>query len=80
MDATEDLLTQHIKSSSRARGTDPPAVLDLLFTRQDNQLENIDYETPMGKSNHIIMQGNFIVKYDKTDKAETEDKEKNEKL
>ena len=65
MEVTQDfLLTQHIKSNTRVRGMDQPSLLDLLFTRQENQVENIDYEPPLGKSDHVIIKWNFIVKYD----------------
>ena len=65
LEITQDfLLTQHIQSSTRVRGTDKPSLLDLLFTRQENQIENIEYKPPMGKSDHVVIKWNFIVKYD----------------
>ena len=62
--AQDFLLTQHIRSCTRARGRDQPSLLDLLFTRQENQIENIDYEPPLGKSDHVVIKWDFIVKYD----------------
>ena len=34
---------------------DQSSLLDLLFTRHENQVENIEYESLLGKSDHEII-------------------------
>ena len=47
--------TQHILEATRQRGTDKPTCLDLLFTNDENLIENIEIMAPLGKSDHAII-------------------------
>ena len=52
----DSYLTQHIKSPTRGRGTDQPSTLDLLFTSREDAIESIKIESPLGKSDHSLIQ------------------------
>ena len=54
--AIENLLTQWVKCETRYCGRDVPARLDLCFTRDSEAVEDIKYECPMGKSDHVMME------------------------
>ena len=65
MELTQDFsLTQHIEQHTRVRGMDHPSLLDLLFTRHENEIEDIEYKSPLGKSDHVVVKWNYIVAYD----------------
>merc|ERR1712035_173518 len=46
------------------RGEDRPTVLDLLSTRIEEEVTNIQYKTPLGNSDHVVLQFDFLVQYD----------------
>ena len=71
------VLTQHIEQYTRVRGTDNPSLLDLLFTRNENEVENIEYNSPLGKSDHVVLKWNYIVAYDILEYEERHDKQYN---
>ena len=64
-------LTQHILQNTRIRGIDQPSTLDLVFTREENALENLEYKPPFGKSDHVVLCWDFIVAYDIIDHQES---------
>ena len=65
VELTQDfLLYQHVTSSTRKRGLDEPSLLDLVFTRQKEDIESIIYHPPLGKSDHVLLEYSFIVAYD----------------
>ena len=49
-----NLLTQHITSPTRARGSDTPSLLDLVISNY-NFIENIHNLSPIGKSDHSVL-------------------------
>ncbi len=49
-------LTQHLDKPTRVRGTDTPNILDLLLTDDERIIRNIDYQSPLGKSDHAVLQ------------------------
>ena len=53
--AEENLLTQWIDCDTRFRGSDTPSRLDLLFTSDDEIIERIWCECPLGKSDHTLI-------------------------
>ena len=71
------VLAQHIEHYTRVRGTDNPSLLDLLFTRNENEVENIEYNSPLGKSDHVVLKWNYIVAYDILEYEERHDKQYN---
>ena len=60
----EFFLTQHVKENTRKRGPEDPSLLDLIFTRQENEIDNINYYPPFGKSDHAVLDFNFRIEYD----------------
>ena len=51
----DSYLTQHILEPTRGRGTDQPSLLDLLFTSNEDSIENIEMYAPLGKSDHSLI-------------------------
>ena len=54
--AEENLLTQWIDCDTRFRGRDTPSRLDLLFTSDEEAIERVICECPLGRSDHILME------------------------
>ena len=44
---------------TRWRGTDTPHVLDLVFTNEENMVSEMEYLSPLGKSDHCVLQFQF---------------------
>merc|ERR1712035_1231 len=76
--ATQSLLDQHMKEPTRMRGEDRPTILDLLFTRTEEEVSNIQYKTPSGNSDHVVLQFDFLVQYDVEDVKEKYKEDKGE--
>ncbi len=53
--AVKNLLTQWVDCKTRFCGRDNPSRLDLMFT-SDEIIEKINYESPLGKSDHVLME------------------------
>ena len=53
--ASDFSLHQHIKENTRARGTDNPSMPDQLFTRQQEDIVNLIYNSPLGMSDHAVI-------------------------
>ena len=52
---TRDLFfIQNIHEASRVREGNRPSTLDYVFTDEENLLDGIQYEVPLGKSNHCL--------------------------
>ncbi len=49
------LPTQHIHEHTRARGAAQPSVLDLVFTADEHMIDDVTYESPLGKSDHCTL-------------------------
>ena len=58
---TDNFLTQHIKEHTRVRGEDEPSRLDLTFTKDPNDVQNLKYLCPIGKSDHLVIEMEFLV-------------------
>ena len=59
--ATEHILTQHVRENTRIRGNDEPSRLDLVFTRGDGSIRNIEHLSPVGKSDHMVLEWDLVV-------------------
>ncbi|KAK8747749.1 hypothetical protein OTU49_016574 [Cherax quadricarinatus] len=57
----ENLMHQHVKDTTRVRGEDEPARLDLVFTLGSSDIEDIKYESPLGASDHVVLCFEYIV-------------------
>ena len=53
-------LFQHIKMPTRFRIGQEPSILDLVFTNEENMVNNISYLPGLGKSNHLALSFKFI--------------------
>ena len=58
---TDHCLHQHVNQPTRFRGTDNPSKLDLIFTRQPEDITNINYGAPLGKSDHAVLDMKYWV-------------------
>ena len=52
-------LVQHVDRPTRARGTNQPSLLDLVLTDGSCPEPNVDYSSPLGKSDHCMLQLSF---------------------
>ena len=59
-------LHQHVDEFTRKRGTDVPSILDLLLTKNELEIELIDYQSPIGKSDHAVLAFNFTIESEVT--------------
>ena len=48
-------LFQHVDENTRQRGNNEPSCLDLIFSSDENQVRNLKYLAPLGKSDHAIL-------------------------
>ena len=65
---TEDLFwIQSVTEPTRARGTNRPSVLDYIFTDEENLIDAINYDPPVGKSDHVCLSWNMTVAVGKPD-------------
>ncbi len=55
----DNFLFQHVDSPTRWRGTDTPNLLDLILTSEDNMIGEIQYDCPLGKSDHCVLTFQF---------------------
>ncbi len=49
-------MNQWVPDYKRFSGQDAPSQLDLIFTKEVNVIENIEYYLPLGKSDHMMIQ------------------------
>jgi len=64
---TQDLyLFQHITEETRIREGTTASVLDYVFTDEDRFVQDLNYETPIGKSDHVCLTWNYIVNVEDT--------------
>lgn len=48
-------LFQHVHQSTRMRTDQEPSTLDYVFTDEENIIERITHESPLGKSDHTVL-------------------------
>ena len=46
---------QHVKSPTRARGTDTPNLLDLVLTNELDMVDEVSHMSPLGNSDHQVL-------------------------
>ena len=56
----DGLLTQHVREPTRGRFGQNPNILDLVFTQGEEELGEIEFLSPLGKSDHVCMLFNFL--------------------
>ena len=50
---------QHVTKPTRARIDHEPHILDLLLTNEEGMLSDLEYYSPLGKSDHSLLKFNF---------------------
>ncbi len=50
---------QHIKKATRWRGDDIPSILDLIITNEEGMVTDLEYSSPLGKSDHCVVNFKF---------------------
>ena len=57
LDLTMDYtMTQWIQECTRYRSGEEPSRLDLVFMKEPELMRNIEYMTPTGKSDHVLIE------------------------
>ena len=74
--ATEHILTQHVKENTRMRGEDEPTRLDLVFTREKEDVKDLKHLPPLGKSDHMILEWDMVIDQDAEDENEQHKEER----
>ncbi len=54
--AIENFLTQWVTDDTRFRGNEAPSRLDLIFTKEQEIVEDLKYINPVGKSDYVLIQ------------------------
>ena len=57
--------TQHVDQPTRHRAGQKSNILDLILTKDPNDITSIDYCSPLGKSDHILLKVKTTIKKDK---------------
>lgn len=55
----DSFLYQHVLEPTRRRGSDEPSTLDLILTGEEEQISDLNYIAPLGKSDHSVLLFNF---------------------
>ena len=58
----DSFLFQHVTTPTRGRGSNTPSCIDLVFTNNELMLENLDIGAPLGRSDHALINFDFICK------------------
>ena len=62
LDTVNDcLVVQHVKNFTRVRGENQPSTLDLLFTNSEHDIDNLEYDSPIGLSDHCVLKFEYDV-------------------
>ena len=48
-------LMQHVSTPTRGWGSNNPSLIDLVFTSNEDSIESISMQAPLGKSNHSLI-------------------------
>ena len=53
---------QHVSGSTRYRGDNKPSLLDLIFTRTKDEIDDIEYQHGLGMSDHVVLSFSLEIK------------------
>lgn len=76
----ENMLEQHINKPTRFRINNKPSILDLIITKIDNVISNIDYIAGLGKSDHLVLNFNYTMDMIKKNQINFQIKTKNQTM
>ena len=54
-------LHQHVTEFTRQRGENEPSLLDLIFSKNEHEIDLIHHQTPIGKSDHVVWYFEFLL-------------------
>ena len=54
-----NVVYQHVTKPTRFRGNDNSNVLDLIFTNEEDMVSDIEYLSPLGKTDHCVLHFQF---------------------
>ena len=57
---------QHILKATRGRGHNNPSLLDLIITPTDTTIDNLEFCSPLGKSDHSVLQFSIVCEFTHT--------------
>jgi hypothetical protein len=63
-------LHQHVSVNTRHRAGQDPSILDYVFTDEENVIQNLAVTTPLGKSDHAVLEFRYIVQVKDTGKEQ----------
>ena len=52
-------LHQHVQENTRCRIDQEPSLLDLIFTNEESMVDNLEFNAPLGKSDHVSILWTF---------------------
>lgn len=55
----DSYLHQHILGYTRTRDNSEPSTIDLVFTNEEHMIDKIEYESPLGRSDHVVLTFNY---------------------
>ena len=58
----DQYLIQNVTEETRKREGTSASVLDYIFTDEEMLVEKLDYDTPLGKSDHVCLTWSYIIK------------------
>ena len=61
----DNFLYQHVKEATRMRENQRDSLLDLVFSNEENMIENIKHSPSLGKSDHFILQFDQVTYVDR---------------
>ena len=61
----DNFLYQHVKEATRMRENQRDSLIDLVFSNEENMIENIKHLPPLGKSDHLILQFDLVTYVDR---------------
>ena len=55
-------LTQYVLQPTRVKEGNEPSLLDYVFANDENLIENVQYNVPLGKSDHVCVCWRLIIR------------------
>ena len=57
----DSFLCQNVAEFTRFRGSDRPSLLDLVITKSEIEIQNMQYLSPVGNSDHVVLLFDYIL-------------------
>ena len=56
----DNFMFQFVSEPTRWRGMDTPNLLDLIISKDESNIDNIEFSSPLGKSHHCVITFDYI--------------------